>query len=421
MGRKKMTHALKNLVTLYFKKRLLIVFALGFSSGLPLLLTLSTMAFWFSTVGVDKTTIGLFALVGLPYIWKFLWAPFMDCLPFPFLTKSLGRRRGWLVAVQIFLAGAIGVMGMTNPQTHLYWTALAALSVTFLSATQDILIDAYRVEILDPSEYAAGSAMVVFGYRMGMIMAGGVALSLSDHYTWATVYGVMASCMGVGLLTTFIAPESPVSQKSSMEYSTLTSTFLDPLRSFISRPYWVMTLAFIILYKVGDNLIGQMGTVFYREMGFTGAEIGMVTKTFGIWMVVLGGFVGGMVANRYGIFKTLLLGGISHILANGFFIVLAVKGHSLPCLYGTVIAENITGGIMTSAFVAYLSRLCDKNYTATHYAFLSAVASLDRVFVQTGSGYLAERLGWVEFFILMSVAAIPGLMILLFLMRRQKL
>lgn len=415
-----MTQAFKNLITLYFKKRLLIVGALGFSSGLPLLLTLSTMAFWFKTVGVDKTTIGLFALVGLPYVWKFLWAPFMDRVPFPFLTKALGRRRGWLIAVQILLAAAIGVMGLSDPQNHLYWTALAALSVTFLSATQDIVIDAYRVEILDPSEYAAGGAMVVFGYRMGMIVAGGVALGLSDHYSWPAVYGVMAACMGVGVITTLIAPESTAGKKEQMGYPTLKSTFLDPLRSFMNHSYWPLILLFIVLYKLGDNLMGQMGTVFYQELGFTGSEIGMVTKTFGIWMTVLGGFVGGMIANRYGISRTLFLGGISHILANGFFILLAVKGHSMPNLYGTVIAENITGGIMTSGFVAYLSHLCNKNYTATHYAFLSAIASLDRVFVQTGSGYLATQLGWINFFVVMSVAAVPSLLLLLFLMKKQR-
>lgn len=404
--------------SIYFKKRLLIILLFGFSSGLPLLLTLSTLSFWFAKVGIDKKTIGLFALVGLPYVWKFLWAPFLDRFQAPFLGKWLGRRRGWLFLTQIFLAVSIIMMGHSQPQENLFLTAVLALFVSFFSATQDILIDAYRIESLDPSEYAAGGGAEVFGYRLGMIIAGGVALSLSDTYAWSTVYLIMGLFMLVGLLTTLFCKEPATSKKTDLEKKSLKTVIVDPFLDFIQRPGWVWVLLFIILYRFGDNLIGQMATVFYQKLGFTGTEIGMVTKTFGIWMVVVGGLMGGAIAKRIGIMKTLMIGGILHVFSNGFFILLALHGHSMPCLYGTIISENISGGIMTSAFVAYLSRLCNINFTATQYALLSALMAVGRVFVQSTSGFIADQFDWVAFFVIASTAALPGLILLGYLMKR---
>lgn len=404
--------------SIYLKKRLIIILLLGFSSGLPLLLTLSTLSFWCAQVGIDKKTIGLFALVGLPYVWKFVWAPFLDRFHAPFLGKLLGRRRGWLVLVQIALALSIIMMGHSQPQENLFLTAIFALCVSFFSATQDILIDAYRIESLDPSEYAAGGGVEVFGYRLGMIVAGGFALSLSDSYAWSTVYLIMGLFMGVGLLTTLFCKEPPASKKIDLEKKNLKTVIVEPFLEFIQRPGWVWVLLFIILYRFGDNLIGQMATVFYQKMGFTGTEIGMVTKTFGIWMVVVGGLVGGAVAKRIGIMKTLMFGGILHVFSNGFFVLLALHGHSMPYLYGTIISENISSGIMTSAFVAYLSRLCNINFTATQYALLSALMAVGRVSVQSMSGFLAEQFDWVAFFLIASAAALPGLILLGYLMKR---
>jgi PAT family beta-lactamase induction signal transducer AmpG len=404
--------------SIYFKKRLIVILLLGFSSGLPLLLTLSTLSFWFAKSGIDKKTIGLFALVGLPYVWKFMWAPFLDRFQAPFLGKLLGRRRGWLFLVQIFLAISIIMMGHSQPQENLFLTAVLALCVSFFSATQDILIDAYRIESLDTSEYAAGGGVEVFGYRLGMIISGGVALSLSDNYEWSTVYLIMAFFMGVGLLTTLFCKEPAQSQELSLKNKSLKTVIVDPFLEFIKRPGWGWVLLFIIFYRFGDNLIGQMATVFYQKIGFSGTEIGMVTKTFGIWMVVVGGLVGGAIAKRIGIMKTLMFGGILHICSNGFFILLALHGHSMPYLYGTIISENISGGIMTSAFVAYLSRLCNINFTATQYALLSALMAVGRVFVQSTSGFLADQFDWVTFFLIASAAALPGLFLLSYLMKR---
>ena len=404
--------------SIYFKKRLIIILLFGFSSGLPLLLIMSTLSFWFAQEGVDIRTIGLFALTGSPYVWKFLWAPLLDRFQVPFLGKWLCRRRGWLFLVQLCLAGSIILMGQSQPQVNLSFAVFFAVCVAFFSATQDILIDAYRIESLDPSEYAAGGGMEVFGYRLGMIIAGGFALFLSDTYTWSTVYLMMGFFMGVGLLTTLFCKEPAASKKVDLEKKSFKLVILDPFLNFIQRPGWVWVLLFIILYRFGDNLIGQMSTVFYQKLGFTGTEIGMVTKTFGIWMAVIGGLMGGSIAKRIGIMKTLMFGGILHIASNGFFILLAIHGHSLPFLYGTIISENLSGGIMAAAFVAYLSRLCNLNFTATQYALFSALMAVGRVFVQCSSGFIAAQFDWISFFLIASAAALPGLFLLGYLMKR---
>ncbi|MEI8320446.1 MAG: AmpG family muropeptide MFS transporter [Alphaproteobacteria bacterium] len=413
-----------NLLTLYLKPRLLVILCLGFSSGLPLLLTLSTMSFWFASVGVDKTTIGLFALVGAPYAWKFLWAPVLDSTSIPFLSNIMGHRRSWMLIVQVLLAGAIFWMGHSNPADNLFLTACAALSVAFFSATQDILIDAYRIESLDPSEYAAGGGAEVFGYRLGMIIAGGIALMLSDIYTWKTVYSIMALCMGLGIVTTLLCKE-PQSIKCQVDKMLSFSkrarhALIDPFLDFIQKPNWGFILLFILLYRFGDNLIGQMSTVFYKELGFSGTEIGMITKAFGVWMTILGGLLGGVIAFRIGTMKALMVGGIIHILCNGFFILLAIHGHSIGYLYGTVISENLSGGFMAAAFVAYLSQLCNKEFTATQYAWFSSTMAITRVFVQTSSGFLAATFGWIPFFVLASLGAVPSLLILWYLIRSER-
>ncbi len=412
-----------NTFRIYFDRRLIIILLFGFSSGLPLLLIGSTLAFWCSKIGVDKSTIGLFALTGFPYAWKFLWAPFLDRTKVPFLGKLLGRRRGWLLVTQICLAVAIFALGCNAPEASLKATAICAICVAFFSATQDILIDAYRIESLPVAEYTAGGGVEVFGYRMGMIVAGGVALGLFDHYSWQTVYTFMAACMGVGILTTLFCREPETSKKVVTKAKDLEEAFktgfLMPFLDFIKRPGWYWIFAFIILYRATDCLIGKMSTVFYQELGFTGAEVGMASKTVGIWMAVTGGLLGGMIGYRIGIMKTLLWGLIIHVASNGFFLLLAEQGQSTSLLYTTVISQELSGGIMSSAFVAYLSRLCNAQFSATQYALFSALMSNGRVFVQMGSGFLAESLGWPLFFVACSLGSIPGLLILLHLMKKD--
>jgi PAT family beta-lactamase induction signal transducer AmpG len=382
------------------------------------------LSWWLSSVGVDKTSIGLFALVGVPYTFKPLWAPILDRTTLPFFGK-LGRRRGWLLFIQLMLAASIVLMGHSDPANDLKMTAIFALMVSFWSASQDIVIDAYRIESLKKEEFTAGGGVEVFGYRMGMIIAGGFALGLSDLFSWEIVYLIMASFMLVGIITTFICKEPAASQRVDLSeksgLSWIKHSIVDPFLDFIKRPGWFWILVFIIFYRFGDNIIGQMSTVFYRELGFTGTEVGTATKTFGIWMVVVGGLVGGSIAFRIGIMKTMLLAGFLHILSNGFFLLLAIKGHSIPVLYMTVISENISSGIMTSGFVAYLSRLCNIAFSGTQYALFSSLMAVTRVFVQTSSGWLASQFGWVNFFILASIAALPALFLLMYLMKKHPL
>lgn len=411
-------------IKMYFKPRLIIIFLFGFSSGLPLLLTLSTLSWWLSSVGVNKTSIGLFSLVGMPYMLKPLWAPILDRTKLPFFFK-LGRRRGWLLFIQLMLAASIILMGHSDPSNNLTMTAIFALMVSFWSASQDIVIDAYRIESLKKEEFTAGGGVEVFGYRMGMIIAGGVALGLSDLFSWEIVYLIMGCFMSVGIVTTLICKEPNASkridltEKSGLKW--IEHSIIDPFLDFIKRPGWYWILIFIIFYRFGDNIIGQMSTVFYRELGFTGTEVGTATKTFGIWMVVIGGLLGGSLAFRIGIMKTMLIAGFIHILSNGFFILLALKGHSIPVLYVTVISENISSGIMTSGFVAYLSRLCNIAFSGTQYALFSSLMAVTRVLVQTSSGWLAENFGWINFFIMASIAALPALFLLMYLMKKHPL
>ncbi len=418
-----MTFPFLDTFRIYLDRRLIIILLFGFSSGLPLLLIGSTLAFWCSKVGVDKATIGLFALTGFPYIWKFLWAPFLDRMKVPFLGKVMGRRRGWLFVVQVCLAVAIFAMGCNPPEVSLWHTALCAVCVAFFSATQDILVDAYRIESLPVTEYTAGGGAEVFGYRMGMIVAGGVALGLFDHYSWQTVYTFMAMCMGVGILTTLFCKEPEASKtvktKADSPVEAFKTGFLMPFLDFVKRPGWYWIFAFIILYRATDYLIGKMATVFYQEIGFTGTEIGMAAKTIGIWMAVAGGLIGGAIGYRIGIMKTMLWGAVVHVVSNGFFLLLAEQGKSMPLLYTTVISQEISGGIMTSAFVAYLSRLCNAQFSATQYALFSALMSIGRIYVQAGSGFLADSFGWPMFFIVCSLGSIPGLLILLHLMKKD--
>lgn len=408
-------------VSLYLRPRLIVVLLLGFSSGLPLAMTISLISWWLASLDISKSTISLFGFVGMPYILKPLWAPFIDRLAPPFFFKKLGRRRGWLLLTQIFLAASIVLMGQSNPRENVEMMAVFAILLAFFSATQDIIIDAYRVESLDREEYPAGASVEVFGYRLGMMLTGSLGLWLSDKVTWDHVYGVLALFMGVGIITTLFCkePKSIREGRSGTVLDWLQESYIGPFKDFIQKDGWYWILAFILLYYFGDQIIGRMSMVFYKEIGFTGTDIALATKTFGMWMVVLGGFIGGSVGFRYGVMKTMLIAAIFHMMANFCFIWLAHTGHSVPILYVTVAAENLSSGAMASGFVAYLSRLCNRSFTGTQYALFSAVASIPRVFVSPLiSGQLAESFDWVTFFLIATAGALPGIFILFLLMKK---
>lgn len=408
----------------YLEPRVVVVLLLGFASGLPLLLTLSTLTFWLAEAQVDKAAIGLFALVGLPYTWKFVWSPIIDRVPLPVFTRLFGRRRGWLLLVQLLLILAILALGASDPRADLGRMALFAMLVAFLSASQDIVIDAYRVELLEERQQGAGAAMVVIGYRVAMLLAGAGALFIAEYAGWFWAYAAMAACLGVGMVTVLLAPEPSAPLPAARGRGTtawLKEAVFEPFADFFRRngaATAVLILLFIMLYKLGDALLGTMTNPFYVELGFTKPEVATIVKGYGLAATLLGGFLGGVIVNRRGIVPALWICGVIQLLSNLIFVLQAWVGHDLGMLAVTISVENLAGGMGTAAFVAYLSSLCNLSYTATQYALLSSFMAQARTTLSAGSGFLADSMGWIEFFLTTAAAAVPGLLLLLLLQRR---
>ena len=403
---------------------MLIVLAMGFSSGLPLALTGTTLAFWLSTVGVQKTEIGLFHLTGLAYLLKFLWSPLFDHWAAPWLGRKLGRRRAWGIVTQLGLIAALLGIGASDPRSAPLAVACFAVLVAFCSASQDIVIDAYRVEILDDDQQPTGAAVTQYGYRLGMLMSGAGALFLSEALDWFWVYAVMAGLIALGLLVFLASPEPRVVPAPRAAHHglvrTLRDTVLRPLAEFTKHPGWVGMLGFVLLYKFGDALVGSMTTPFYREMGFSAGEIASVTKIVGLAATIAGIFAGGVLATRLPILRALLICGVLQIASNTMFAVQARMGHDVPFLALTILTENFFTGMGSAAFMAYLASLCSRQYTATHYALLSALAAFGRVVLSSGGGWIADQMDWVAFFLTGCVAGIPGLLLLLRLIWSQR-
>ncbi len=407
-------------VALYRDRRVLTVLVLGFSSGLPLALTGSTLSAWLATAGIAKTTIGLFALAGLPYAFKFLWAPAMDGLRLPMLTARLGRRRSWAILCQILLLASIGALGTFDPERAPVAIAALAVAVAFLSASQDIVIDAYRVESLADDEQGAGAAAIQIGYRLGMLASGAGALYLADAAGFGTAYLAMAALVVVGIAAVLANPEpraAPVEPHGSVA-AWLARHVAAPFADFLARPAALAILAFVLTYKFGDAISGYMANPFYIQIGFSLPEIASVSKVFGLAATILGAIAGGVAVARLGIWRALLLCGVLQAIAILLYAVQALAGREVGLLALTVAGENFTGGMGTAAFVAYLSSLCRLDYTATQYALLSALFALGRIGANTSSGWLADRLSWPAFFLVATAAALPGLALLVWLMRR---
>ncbi len=424
----------------YADRRVLSLLFFGFASGLPLALTFGTLSVWLREVGVNKTTIGLFALAGAPYTLKFFWAPLVDRMPIPYLTRWLGRRRGWTLLTQLLLMATIAGLGATNPVARPGLTALFALLVGFWSATQDIVIDAYRVEILEERQYGAGAATIVLGYRIGMLVSGAGALYLATYVGWFASYGIMAAFMIVGVITVLLNPEPGVQHsRESVEQERRIAVYLEarphlkgkrgqvlawvygavlsPFAEFMRRRGWMVILLFILLYKFGDALAGVMSGPFYVELGFTKNEIASVSKVFGMGATIMGAIIGGIIVDRLGILKSLFVCGILQMFSNLMFAVLAVVGNDVKMLAVAIAVENLSGGMGTAAFVAYLSSLCNVAYTATQYALLSSFMAFGRTVLSSSGGWLADQMDWVSFFVLTTVAALPGLLLLVGMIR----
>lgn len=392
----------------YLNRRMLICAFLGFSSGLPLFILLSLLQAWLSKSGLDVKSLGLFALVMFPYTWKFLWSPLMDRFHF----GRLGRRRSWMLLTQACLFTAIGGMGMLNPHTQVTTIAFMAALVAFLSASQDIVIDAYRREILPDSEQGLGAAINVNAYKVAGMVPGALSLFLADHMSWQAVFWITAGFMLPGLICTLMIKEPTV---YGAPPKNLREAVLLPFQEFIARDGWrsaLWILAFIFLYKLGDSMATALATRFYIDLGFSLTQIGVISKTTSLWASLVGGLVGGIWMVQIGINRALWIFGVVQAVTILGFAWLAQVG-SDPLVLSIVIGGEAFGvGLGTAAFVAYIARTTDPRYTATQYALFTSLAAVPRTFVNSSVGYIVAETGWFHFFILCFVLALPGMLIL---------
>jgi PAT family beta-lactamase induction signal transducer AmpG len=396
----------KSIIKVVVSRRMLVAFVMGFACGLPLLLTVSVLQAWMKDEGVDLTVIGMMALVGLPYTLKFLWAPFLDRFTLPIL----GRRRGWMLVAQIALTVSIAGLGQSNPVLNPWLLAFAAFLVTFFSASQDIVVDAYRREDLSDEELGLGSSLYINGYRVGMLLASGGGLIMADHMDFSTVYLILAACMLPGLITTLLTPEpdTPAGIPKTMR-----EAVIDPLVEYFSRKEALWILAFVLLYKVGDTMASAMTTPFYLDIGFSKSEIGAVVKLFGFWATIAGGLAGGIMMLRLGINRCLWIFGFLQAASTAGFALLANVGYSIPLLSAVIAFENLSSGMGTAAYAAFMASITNKKFTATQYALLTSLMGVPRVLASAPTGFLAKNIGWEPFFIFCALIAIPGMLLLL--------
>ncbi|WP_347115400.1 muropeptide MFS transporter AmpG [Leclercia sp. S52] len=385
-----------------------ILLILGFASGLPLALTSGTLQAWMTVENIDLKTIGFFSLVGQAYVFKFLWSPMMDRYTPPFL----GRRRGWLLMTQAMLLLAVAAMGFLEPASQLRWMAALAVVIAFCSASQDIVFDAWKTDVLSAEERGAGAAISVLGYRLGMLVSGGLALWLADRYLgWQGMYWLMAALLIPCMIATFLAPEPsdviPVPRS-------LEQAVAEPLRDFFGRNNAWLILLLIVLYKLGDAFAMSLTTTFLiRGVGFDAGEVGVVNKTLGLIATIIGALYGGVLMQRLSLFRALLIFGILQGVSNAGYWLLSITDKHMLSMAAAVFFENLCGGMGTAAFVALLMTLCNKSFSATQFALLSALSAVGRVYVGPIAGWFVEAHGWAEFYLFSVFAAIPGLLLLL--------
>jgi len=400
-----MNHPIKQTL---FNKRMLICVFTGFTSGLPLFILISLLPAWLRSEGVDLKSIGLFALISLPFTWKFLWAPLFDRY-----IPPLGRRRGWMLIAQLLLLISIPLFGTLNPTLDIWTIAYLATTVAFFSACQDIAVDAYRREILPDIELGMGNVIHVNAYKIAGLVPGSLSLILADHFTWQSVFLITALFMLPGILMTLLVKE-PLLKLGAPR--TLRAAVVEPFHEFINRnglKTALFILAFIFLYKLGDSMATALATPFYLDMGFSKTEIGLIAKNAGLWPSVIGGLLGGVWMFKLGINRALWVFGAVQMVAILGFAYLATVGHSLLWL-GIVIGIEAFGvGLGTAAFVAYIAQTTHPLYTATQFALFTSLAAVPRTFANAATGYMVENLGWFNFFIVCFILAIPGMLLLI--------
>ena len=405
----------ENLAKLYCNKKQLLIFIMGISSGIPLYLILSTLFIWLARENVDISTIGLFALTQIPWSLKFLWAPFIDNYKIPFLCNFFGQRKSWLLLTQLNLSIFIICLGYSNPTDNLEITAIFALLVSFFSASQDIVVDAYRIEILNDNSQGAGAAMTQFGYRIGGLLAGAGSLYLTTYFSWEQIFLLVSLIiLFLMVLIIFVIPSENIHKASN-------KNLITPFKEFIFRNTFLKILLiflFIFFFKFGDVIAGVMANPFYVKIGFTNIEIANASKVFGVIMTIIGVFTGGYLVKEVGILKALIISGFFQIFSNLLYVLLNSVGPDINYLFLTVAGENFSGGLGSAAFVAYLSALCNKKYTGTQYALLSSIMGLARAILSSPSGYFVEAFGWSSFFIFSTVCGIPAILILLWMWKK---
>ncbi len=486
----------------YFKPKIVVMLFLGFSAGLPLLLIFSSLSIWLREAGVSRAEVTYFALGALAFSFKFIWAPLIDKLPLPILFSALGRRRSWLLVSQLAIAGAIVAMAMVDPAFGLKGMAIAVIVLGFSAATQDIVIDAYRIEAADADNQAAMSAIYIAGYRIGMVVSGAGSLIIAaklgvdgeyQYAAWQQTYFIMAGFMLIGIITTLLIKE-PKSRQAEKHYlhnlldyvrfiflfatfvssfiicylyfkdivysgslaktgffiesfrllasllfailvsyslvlmkiinrEMVFSTYIEPFYDFFIRykNIFVFVLLLVGLYRISDILLGTLANIFYTDLGFTKEEIGYTSKTFGLIMTIVGGFMGGILSIRFGVMRILLLGAILSAATNLLFIYLSYTGHDLVALTLVIAADNLSAGLSMAAFVAYLSSLTSLTFTATQYAILSSVMTLLPKTLSAYSGTVVDNIGYSNFFIATTVIGIPIIILILYIMKQQTL
>lgn len=399
----------------YLRYNVAMLTAMGFSSGLPLALTGSTLQAWLFSEGVDLGTIGFISLVALPYSFKILWAPLVDYYVIPFL----GRRRGWILTTQLGLAIAIALLGIlawltgsSKLTTHhgiLTIIILITFTIAFMSATQDIAVDAYRTDILTPEERGAGAATTVLGYRLAMLTSGALALVLSDYIPWSNVFWLIAVVMALCIMATLFSKEPSIPLKLPQN---LKEAVVLPIMEYFARPKAIRIILFLVFFKLGDAMAGAMSTPFLLDIGFSRSDVGLVNKFLGLISTIAGSLAGGAVVAKFGLNRSLWFFALLQMLSNVSFVFLATSGKVYSLMVATVGVENFTGGMGTAGFVAFLMSLCKKEYSATQYAFFSSLTAITRIIASAPTGLMAEKFGWVVFYLITIAGALPGLFLL---------
>jgi MFS transporter, PAT family, beta-lactamase induction signal transducer AmpG len=403
----------KSFLSLILNRKMLVTLLLGFSSGLPYLLIAGTLKIWLADAKVDITTIGFFSWVGAVFSFKFLWSPLVDRYSF----FGIGRRKFWIILSQVATMLGLMFLGTLDPTTSIQLMAAVCVWVAFFSATQDIAIDAFRSEYLDKEELGMGSSMYQYGYRIAMIITGGLAIGLAEYITWTQIYFIMALLFIIGLVTTLYFKE-PAYQPPK-EAQSLHKSIIEALANFLKRDGAILILFFVFFFKLGDAISGAMLSPYYIAMGFQKVDIGLIAKTFGFASTLVGLFLGGWITFRIGILRSLWIFGILQGLSTASFALLMYTGPVKWALAFTVVFEDVTAGMGSSAFIAYLSSITNRNYTATQFALLSSIAVSGRTLISGFSGLMVKEMGWEGFFYTCALIAVPGLILLYWVQRRH--